>query len=186
MIYVRLTHPELALLRRGTTNTMKVAKNAGSRTPDLGQRVQAYAPAEYERDTRELVRRRQTLRCLIIDVTSESGWWTVTYRAGAIQPPRYLTARPGKRGDYTSEERYAMKDEPETVGPEVLEQYAKDAERTNELRRIARIGESAAARERLDLHERLRELEASRHTADITRELRAIRQRIERAEKRAA
>ena len=115
MIHVRLTHQELALLRRGTTNTLRIAKNAGSRTPDLGQRVQAYAPAEYERETRELVRRRQTLRCLVIDVTSESGCWTITYRAGAIQPPRFLTARPGKRGDYTSDERYAMKDEPEVI-----------------------------------------------------------------------
>lgn len=115
MIHVRLTHPELALLRRGTVNTMRVAKNAGARTPDLGQRVQAYAPAEYERETRELVRRRQTLRCLVIAVTTEDGCWTITYRAGAIQPPRYLTARPGKRGDYTSDERYAMKDEPEVI-----------------------------------------------------------------------
>lgn len=113
MIHARLTHAELALLRKGSPREAVVEKTAGAHRPEPGQTVTAYARAEYEDG--ELVRRRQQVRCVIFTVEDEAGQWRCGYRPGATEKPRFLTARPGKRGDYTTEERYAMVDEPEAV-----------------------------------------------------------------------
>lgn len=93
MIHARLTHEELRLLRRNVTRTVRVEKRPGGRTPQLGAQVQAYAPVVREHG--EVVRKRETLRCVILAVESERGAWIVTYRAGSVEPARFLRARPG-------------------------------------------------------------------------------------------
>lgn len=113
VIWVRLTHEELALLRRGQARQLKLRREPGSRTPGEGDPVRVYAAAV--REDGAVVRKRATLRCRITLVQREESCWTVTYGQGQVAKPRFLTARPGKRGDYTTELRYAMKDEPECV-----------------------------------------------------------------------
>lgn len=143
MIHVRLTHEELALLRRGVERTLRVAKAPGARTPQLGAPVEVYARAE--RENGELVRRRAALRCFVAAVDGADGHWTITYHAGVVQPPRFLRARPGMvrhkpdpRGgdpltdgdaDYTSSLAAAAPGEPECVPESWERQVAKVAGR---------------------------------------------------------
>lgn len=108
-----MTHEELALLRRGQARQMRVRVDPGAVTPAEDDAVRAYAVAE--RKDGAVVRRRAALRCRVVRVERGEAEWTVTYVPGAVGKPRFLTARPGKRGDYTTELRYAMRDEPEVV-----------------------------------------------------------------------
>ena len=117
MIHVRLTREELGMLRKGTVRQHRVPKTAGAHCPEPGvTRVSAYAPAEYERvdGRRERLQRRQTVACLVTAVMSQPDAWVVTFAPGSPDRPRFLMARSG-RGDYTSELRLAMRDEPECV-----------------------------------------------------------------------
>ena len=129
MIHARLTHEELRLLRRNVTRTIRVAKQPGKRTPQLGAQVQAYARAVVEDG--EVVRKRETLRCVILEVKNQPGAWIVTYRAGTVEPARFLRARPGMvkltpnpeggdpipdgDADYTTSTASAARGEPECV-----------------------------------------------------------------------
>lgn len=119
MIHVRMTHRELGLLRKKSIRSVNVPKGEGARRPQLDQAVIAYAPALRD-EGGEVVKKREQLRCIIITVVDEPGRWVCEYLPGATEQHRYLTARPGKRGDYTTDERYAMKDEPEAI-PESAE-----------------------------------------------------------------
>lgn len=122
MIWVRLTHEELSLLRRGQTRSVEVPLHAGGAAPGEDTPVRAYAVAE--RKDGAIVRRRAAVRCRVVAVERASSAWLVTYAPGAVGKPRFLTARPGKRGDYTADVRYAMRDEPECV-PESWERRAE-------------------------------------------------------------
>lgn len=173
---IRLTRPEFEQLRSG-----KKLEVPCPRKQRAGRAYKAVVLAVADDQGNELHAR--VLRTVTIiekpdDLTAIIAWSDQT------DTPRFLH-RDSSRG-YTREPYQALHDEAESVSAETLEQFAKAAEDLNEIRRSIRIGESAAARERIDLHERLRTLEHLRGTADITRELRAIRQRIERAENRAA
>ncbi len=132
MIHDRLTHAELALLRKGSPRETIIQKTAGAHRPEPGQTVTAYAPAE--REDGQIVRRRQQIRCVIFTVTDEPGRWRCGYRPGATERPRFLTARPGKRGDYTTEARYAMADEPECVPESYEAKLATDARSAEQIR----------------------------------------------------
>lgn len=137
MIHVRLTREELGLLRKGAPRTHHVPKTAGARCPrpDV-TRVGAYAPAEYEMQdgVRVRVRRREIVACLVTAVADDGSAWVVTFRPGSPDVPRFLAARSG-RGDYTSELRLAMRDEPECV-PESWE------------RRVAKVATSPPPKSR--------------------------------------
>ena len=127
MIYDRVDHLQVARLRSRTVGRVRVGKAAGAHRPDVDGSVTAYAPAVIEDG--EVVKKREAIRCVIVEVEDAPGAWIVSYRAGVIERPRFLTARPGKRGDYTTDERYAMRDEPEAV-PESWER---------EVARVARV-----------------------------------------------
>ena len=200
MIHDRVDHLQIARLRSRTIGHLRVEKRPGVKTPQLGGPVEAYAPVERD-DDGEVVKKRETLRCMIVEVASEPGAWIVTYRAGHVEPGRFLRARPGAvkltpdpdggdpipdgDADYTTSTASAARGEPECVPKDVQAEYAAQADTMNRMRQIVQRREAREARSLMSLHERLRELEGSRHTADITRELRAIRQRIERAERAA-
>ena len=114
MIHDRVDHLQIARLRSRTIGKARVQKHAGAHRPEVDDRVTAYAPAVVEDG--ELVKKRESLRCVIVHVEDDTGAWLVSYRVGKIERPVFLTARPGgRRGDYTSEERYAMPDEPEVI-----------------------------------------------------------------------
>lgn len=115
--------------------------------------------------------------------------WVITFELER-DGDRWLRAGPGiegmDEGDYTRSPSEALAGEPyETaVDAATLARFSADADFTSRMRRAHTAAERAEARGVLELHERLRELEARPAGADVTRELRAIRQRIERAEKR--
>ena len=114
MIHDRVDHLQIARLRSRTIGKARVQKHAGAHRPEVDDRVTAYAPAVVEDG--EVVRKREQIRCVVVQVENENGAWLVHYRAGGIERPVYLTARPGgRRGDYTLDERFAMRDEPEVI-----------------------------------------------------------------------
>lgn len=114
MIHDQVDHLQIARLRSRTIGKARVQKHAGAHRPEVDDRVTAYAPAVVEDG--EVVRKREAIRCVVVQVENENGAWLVHYRAGGIERPVYLTARPGgRRGDYTTDERFAMRDEPEVI-----------------------------------------------------------------------
>lgn len=110
---------------------------------------------------------------------------TTAGRAALTAPipdtPIYLAARPGPRGDYTTIKALAATGEPEPVNAEWLAEFQKRAARSEFLYKA----EQALARNEVSLEERLRLIESlPRNGVDISKEMRTIKQRIERAEKR--
>jgi len=133
VIHARLTHEELRLLRRKGIRQVVVEKTAGAHRPEPGHAVMAYAPVERDTDG-QVVKKRERVRCVIVLVTDEPGRWVCEYLPGVTEKPRFLTARPGKRGDYTTEERYAMADEPECVPEQWEAKFAEDARSAEQIR----------------------------------------------------
>ena len=117
--------------------------------------------------------------------------WVITFQL-EHDTVRWLRAGMGREGsdrdtgDYTRSPGDALDQDAPPVDDAVLAQYAARASFVSEQRRAAQLAETQAAREVLELHERLRALETRPAGADVTRELRLIRRRIEQAEKRAA
>lgn len=113
--------------------------------------------------------------------------WVITFEL-EHDGERLLRAGPGiegmDEGDYTRSPSEAMPGELPPVDAATLARFSADGEFTSRMRRAHTVAEKQEARGVLELHERLRELEARPAGADVTRELRAIRQRIEQAEKR--
>lgn len=98
--------------------------------PEPDQAVVAYAPAVVEDGV--VVKKREAVRCVIVTVESVSRLeWEVTYRAGKVDRPTFMRARPGAvritvdprtgevstdgDGDYTTSRSAAMQDEPEVL-----------------------------------------------------------------------
>ena len=130
MIHDRVDHLQIARLRSRTIGKARVQKHAGAHRPEVDDRVTAYAPAVVEDG--EVVRKREAVRCVILTVESISRVeWEVTYRAGKIDRPVFMRARPGAvritvdprtgevstdgDGDYTTSRSAAMQDEPEVL-----------------------------------------------------------------------
>lgn len=199
---IRTTHAELAMLRKGATRHLRLparqpapGAKRGKAPVRVDRTYTAYAPANGERG-------REDVRVTVVALAEEESEWVATVRAGvAVETPLFLASRSstlGKPGEvvgeaaakspeargYTTDPARALTDEPECIPQELQERYARESETLNLARRQAAMRDGQQARELLALHERLRELEAQRGSADITRELRAIKQRIERAESR--
>lgn len=115
--------------------------------------------------------------------------WVITFQLEHDREDRWLREGAGVEGmvdgDYTRSPGEAMRDEPPAVDAATLARFSAEAEFVSHMRRAANLAEVQAAREVLSLHERLRELETRPAGADVTRELRAIRRRLEQAEKRS-
>lgn len=199
---IRTTHAEIGMLRKGAARTLRLPSRApaegakrGKAPVRVDQTYTAYAPANGDRG-------RQDLRVTVTAMERDGDGWLVTVRGGLrAEEPLFLAARPsalGKPGQeaagdptapeargYTTDPARALNDEPECIPAKLQEQYARESEAVNYARRAAHLHNGQEERELLALHERLRELEAQRGHADISRELRSIRQRIERAENRS-
>lgn len=144
MIHDRLSRLQLATLRRNTTRTLLIQKRPGIRTPEVDDALTAYAPAERD-DDGQITHKRETVRCSITAVeTVKRGWWKVTYRAGLVEPRRFLRARPGAvkltrnpdgtvtadgDADYTTSISSAARGEPECM-PESWEREGHRAKRS--------------------------------------------------------
>ena len=115
--------------------------------------------------------------------------WVIRFELEHDREDRWLREGAGIEGmvdgDYTRTPGEAMRDEPPAVDAATLARFSADAEFVSHMRRAANLADVQAAREVLALHERLRELETRPAGGDVTRELRAIRRRLEQAEKRS-
>lgn len=133
MIHVQLTHQEIGLLRKKSARQVTIPKQAGAHRPEPGAAVTAYAKAQRDKHG-NIVKKREQIRCIITIVTDQPGQWVCEYLPGMTEQPRFLTARPGRRGDYTTELRYAMRDEPEAVSESWGARFAESARSSERLR----------------------------------------------------
>lgn len=107
-----VTAAQLKMLRKGAVQVIEIPANApapGAAAPKppvevgraYGAQLAPFTPSK--------------LRVVVHGLELDDQTWRATVTAGDVEKPRFLAARPGKRGDYVTDERYAMKDEPECI-----------------------------------------------------------------------
>jgi hypothetical protein len=117
---VIVTEAQLTMLRKGAVQVVEIPARQpapGARAPRPPVTVGKSYGAQLAPFT------RSKMRVIVHGLELVGGVWRATVRAGDVEMPRFLTARPGRRGDYTTDEKYAMRDEPECV-PESWERRA--------------------------------------------------------------
>ena len=115
-----VTAAHLNMLRRGAAQVVEIPADPpapGARAPRPPVTVGKSYAAQLAPFT------RSKLRVIVLALELDGAVWRATVKAGDVEKPRFLTARPGRRGDYTTDEKYAMRDEPEAV-PESWERRA--------------------------------------------------------------
>jgi hypothetical protein len=90
---------------------------------------------------------RRKLRVTVLSVAENpDGGWTLTVAQGDLtDPPRFLAARPGPRGDYVSDHAFAMKGEGEAVPELIQRKWADEAYERDKLLREQRLKAAKAA-----------------------------------------
>lgn len=152
---ITTTHATLKMLRAGRLEVVTIPVM----DPKPGARAST-CPVAPDREYLLMARatddhRREKLRALALDVVRQGDSWLVTFRAGVgVEQVRYLSARPGSSGDYTTVEGRAAKDEPEPVDEVQLKRFEKDARTAEQVRldweRVATVRDIEAAIGRLE------------------------------------
>jgi hypothetical protein len=126
-----VTEAQLTMLRKGAVQIIEIPARQpapGARAPRPPVTVGKSYGAQLAPFT------RSKMRVIVHGLELAGGVWRATVKAGEIEKPRFLAARPGRRGDYVTDERYAMREEPECV-PESWERtVARAAARMSEPR----------------------------------------------------
>jgi hypothetical protein len=122
------------------------------------------------------VRHNRTIcRVLLVKITETGDELELTIRLADVEAPRLL----GRTGGYVTDPALALRDEPEAVDVRSQERFTAAATARDDALRRERLKEL----QRLPLEERVRRLQAARQRQriDISREMRIIQQRLERA-----
>lgn len=132
---IRTTHATIKMLRAGREETITL--------PAIPPRPPARAYTSPVRVDKEVTlkanatddRKAERLTALITSVTLNDDQVTITCRHGiAVETPRYLAARPGRTGDYTTIEHRAIPDEPEPVDRAYQQRIERDSRTAEEHR----------------------------------------------------